>query len=115
MGAVRSQPASTRTAVGATSSISAAFFLRMPTTAAWARARRCFAEIDPSVSLLLPCNVVVEATDRGTKVAAVDPHALMSDPRFERLAADAARRLRAAVEHVAVSRERETPSGAADR
>ena len=72
-------------------------------------------EIDPSVSLLLPCNVVVEATDRGTKVAAVDPHELMSDPRFERLADDAARRLRAAIEHVAVSRERGAPSGAAAR
>lgn len=58
-------------------------------------------ELDPSVSLLLPCNVVVEATDRGTRVAAVDPHDLMSDPRFDHLADDAARRLRTAVEQVA--------------
>ena len=58
-------------------------------------------ELDPSVSLLLPCNVVVEATDRGTRVAAVDPHDLMDDPRFQRLADDAARRLRAAVDRVA--------------
>ena len=28
-------------------------------------------QIDPSVSLVLPCNVVVEATDTGTSVAAV--------------------------------------------
>jgi len=58
-------------------------------------------ELDPSVSLLLPCNVVVEATDAGTRVAAVDPHDLMDDPRFTDLADDAARRLRAAVERVA--------------
>lgn len=58
-------------------------------------------ELDPSVSLLLPCNVVVEATDRGTRVAAVDPHDLMDDPKFGRLADDAAERLRAAVDRVA--------------
>ena len=58
-------------------------------------------ELDPSVSLLLPCNVVVEATDRGTRVAAVDPHDRMDDPKFQRLADDAARRLRAAVDRVA--------------
>jgi uncharacterized protein (DUF302 family) len=58
-------------------------------------------ELDPSVSLLLPCNVVIEATDAGTRVAAVDPHDLMADPRFTDLADAAARRLRAAVERVA--------------
>lgn len=58
-------------------------------------------ELDPSVSLLLPCNVVVEATDGGTRVAAVDPHDLMDDPQFKGLADDAAQRLRAAVERVA--------------
>lgn len=58
-------------------------------------------ELDPSVSLLLPCNVVVEATDRGTRVAAVDPHDLMDDPKFQVLADDAAQRLRAAVDRVA--------------
>jgi uncharacterized protein (DUF302 family) len=55
-------------------------------------------QIDPSVSLLLPCNVVVEATDGGTKVSAVDPHELMDDPRFAELADEAATRLRAAIE-----------------
>jgi uncharacterized protein (DUF302 family) len=54
-------------------------------------------EIDPSVSLLLPCNVVVEAADGGAKVSAVDPHALMDDPRFGHLADEAASRLRAAI------------------
>ncbi|HEX6417089.1 MAG TPA: DUF302 domain-containing protein [Acidimicrobiales bacterium] len=57
-------------------------------------------EIDPSVSLALPCNVVVESTDAGTRVAAVDPHEIMDDPRFGELADDAAARLRAAVEAV---------------
>lgn len=57
--------------------------------------------LDPSVSLLLPCNVVVEATKQGTRVAAVDPHDLMDDPRFDALADDAARRLQAAVDQVA--------------
>jgi uncharacterized protein (DUF302 family) len=54
-------------------------------------------QIDPSVSLVLPCNVVIEATDTGTKVAAIDPHDLMDDPRFTALTDEAARRLRAMV------------------
>jgi uncharacterized protein (DUF302 family) len=58
-------------------------------------------QIDPSASLVLPCNVVVEATDAGTRVAAVDPRDLMDDPRLESLAAEAAERLRAAVAAVA--------------
>ena len=63
-------------------------------------------ELDPSVSLLLPCNVVVEATEWGTRVAAVDPHDLMDDPRFAALADDAARRLRTAVDQVAAGDRR---------
>lgn len=55
-------------------------------------------EIDPSVSLLLPCNVVVEPANGGTRVAAADPHDLMSDPRFASLADDAAQRLQAAID-----------------
>ena len=54
-------------------------------------------QIDPSVSLVLPCNVVIEATDTGTKVAAVDPHDLMDDPRFTALTDEAAHRLRAVI------------------
>lgn len=57
-------------------------------------------QIDPAVSLVLPCNVVIEATDSGTRVAAVDPRDLMDDPRFGDLADDAARRLRAVVSTV---------------
>ncbi len=55
-------------------------------------------QLDPSVSLLLPCNVVIEPTDGGTRVATVDPHDLMSDPRFAQLADDAAQRLQAAID-----------------
>jgi uncharacterized protein (DUF302 family) len=54
-------------------------------------------QIDPSVSLVLPCNVVIEATDTGTHVAAVDPHDLMDDPRFTALTDEAAQRLRAVI------------------
>ncbi len=55
-------------------------------------------EIDPTVALLLPCNVVLEPADAGTRVRIMDPHALMDDPRFAGLAHDAATRLRAAVD-----------------
>jgi uncharacterized protein (DUF302 family) len=57
-------------------------------------------QIDPSVSLVLPCNVVIEATDTGTRVAAVDPHDIMDDPRFTVLTDDAAQRLRAVINAV---------------
>lgn len=57
-------------------------------------------QLDPSVSLLLPCNVIVESTEAGTRIAAVDPHELMDDPRFAELADDAAARLQAAVDAV---------------
>ena len=57
-------------------------------------------QIDPSASLVLPCNVVIEATDTGTKVAAVDPHDLMDDPRLAALTDDAARRLRVVISAV---------------
>ena len=58
-------------------------------------------ELDPSVSLLLPCNVVIDTVDGRTRVAAVDPRELMDDPRFAELAADAATRLQAAIDRVA--------------
>jgi uncharacterized protein (DUF302 family) len=55
-------------------------------------------QTDPVVSLVLPCNVVIEATGTGTRVAAVDPNDLMDDPRFTTLTDDAARRLRAVID-----------------
>ena len=57
-------------------------------------------EIDPSIALLLPCNVVLERTDGKTHVAVIDPRDLITDPRFAELAEDAATRLRAAVRAV---------------
>jgi uncharacterized protein (DUF302 family) len=61
-------------------------------------------QIDPAVSLLLPCNVVVEASGTGSRVAAVDPRALLVDPRFAELAADAAERLERAVQRVTAAK-----------
>jgi len=58
-------------------------------------------EIDPTVALLLPCNVVLEPGPAGgTRIRAVDPRDLMSDPEFAELAADAAERLRSALESI---------------
>lgn len=57
-------------------------------------------ELDPAVSLLLPCNVVVESVEGGTRVAAVDPLELMPDAAFRELATEAGERLRAAVGRV---------------
>ncbi len=57
-------------------------------------------DLDPSVSLLLPCNVIVEEVEGRTHVAAVDPRALMDDPRFAELADEVAGRLRAAIDQV---------------
>lgn len=56
--------------------------------------------IDPSVALLLPCNVVLEESDGATTVSAVDPRELMDDPQFNDLAAEAAEKLRAAIESI---------------
>lgn len=58
-------------------------------------------QLNPSVSLLLPCNVTVEATETGTRVAAVDPLDLMADPAFAELGQAVSGKLRAAVDAVA--------------
>jgi uncharacterized protein (DUF302 family) len=60
-------------------------------------------EIDPTVSLLLPCNVVVEAVEDGTKISAIDPLELMHGPQFADIAAEAAGKLRAAVARATAS------------
>lgn len=54
--------------------------------------------IEPSVALLLPCNVVLEPADGGTRVAIIDPITLMDDPRFAELADEAAGRFQAALD-----------------
>jgi uncharacterized protein (DUF302 family) len=58
-------------------------------------------QIDPSVSLLLPCNVVVEDIGSGTKVSAVDPLGLMDDPAFADLGSEVSTRLQHALDAVA--------------
>ena len=57
--------------------------------------------IDPTVALMLPCNVVIEEAPGGTRVAFADPRELMTDPKMAELAADAAARLKAAASALA--------------
>lgn len=45
---------------------------------------------DPSVSLLLPCNVVLEETPSGTRVSAADPTSVLAGPELTGVATDAA-------------------------
>jgi uncharacterized protein (DUF302 family) len=54
-------------------------------------------ELDPSASLLLPCNVVLEPDGDGTRIAAVDPRSLMPATEFAELAGEAAAALEAAI------------------
>ncbi|MEP7115495.1 MAG: DUF302 domain-containing protein [Ilumatobacteraceae bacterium] len=54
-------------------------------------------ELDESVSLLLPCNVVLTDTGNGTKISAVDPRELITGEAFRELATDAADHLAAAL------------------
>ncbi len=55
-------------------------------------------EIDPSVALLLPCNVVLEEREPGrTLVSIADPRQLMPEDAFGELAAEGADRLEAVV------------------
>jgi len=54
-------------------------------------------ELDESVSLLLPCNVVLADTADGTRITAADPREFMTGEAFQELAADAAQRLIAAL------------------
>ena len=54
-------------------------------------------EIDSSVALVLPCNVVLEPAENGTRVAVIDPRELLDDSSFAALAADAAAKLTAAL------------------
>jgi uncharacterized protein (DUF302 family) len=56
--------------------------------------------IDGSVALLLPCNVVLDPANGGTRVRIVDPRVLMDDPRFTDLAREASDSLRAALANI---------------
>jgi uncharacterized protein (DUF302 family) len=66
-------------------------------------ARRALA-VDPSVGVVLPCNVVLREDDESIIVETVAPARLLAatgSPGLEPLAADAARRLSAALDAVA--------------
>lgn len=54
--------------------------------------------IDPSVTLALPCNVVLEEIDGTTRVAIADPRSVMTDLGLSELAGEVALRLEAVVE-----------------
>ena len=54
--------------------------------------------IDPSASLALPCNVVLEDLDGSTRVAIADPRDLMRDIELSELTNEVAPRLQAVVE-----------------
>ncbi len=62
-------------------------------------------QAEPSIGVLLPCNVVVRAGEGGTTlVEAMDPGAMVTvtgNPALREVAADAAQRLRAALAAVA--------------
>ena len=60
-------------------------------------------EFDEDASLLLPCNVVLSETERGTRIAAVDPRTLMAAPEFAELANEAANCLIVAIAAVPVA------------
>jgi uncharacterized protein (DUF302 family) len=55
-------------------------------------------ELDPSVALVLPCNVVLAADGEHTRVSIADPRTLMPGDAFASLADDAAQRLSAAAQ-----------------
>ena len=56
--------------------------------------------IDSSIALVLPCNVVLDPADGGTRVRVVDPNDMLDDPRLADLARGASESLRAAVADV---------------
>ena len=59
-------------------------------------------QLDPSSSLLLPCNVVIEPADGGgTHIAIVDPAVLMPGAEFAELAGAAAGKFREALDSLA--------------
>ncbi len=69
-------------------------------------------EHDPTIALLLPCNVVIEQTPGGVTVTAVDPRQLLDDTGLDVLAADAAMRLKRALAAVVSTFERVVMSDA---
>ena len=58
-------------------------------------------EVDPTVSLLLPCNVVLAQGSGGTTISTAYPSQLLTDERLADLADDAGQRLQRALGRVA--------------
>lgn len=54
-------------------------------------------ELDPTVALVLPCNVVLRGEGFRTSISIADPHELMDAPAFAELSAEAAHRLKTAL------------------
>lgn len=63
-------------------------------------------EVDPDAALVLPCNVVLEATTNGTTVTAADPHDIITNPALHALADDAAHKLRTALHSIPTATDR---------
>lgn len=58
-------------------------------------------QAEPSIGLLLPCNVVVRSTEEGTVVEMIDPQIMVDlaeNPEMQRLAGEVAEKLSAALE-----------------
>lgn len=55
-------------------------------------------EHDDSVALLLPCNVVLDTVDGGTRVRAIDPLGMLASDGLDELAMAAGRRLKTAID-----------------
>ena len=69
-------------------------------------------EAEPSIGLLLPCNVVVREDPKGTIVEAIDPSALVritQNPALEPIAIETSRRLGSALDAVAAPSDKEVP------
>lgn len=60
-------------------------------------------QMEPEISLLLPCNITVRQTDIGVEVAVIDARKMMDfvgNPALTSIAEEANRRLRAALEQI---------------
>ncbi|MEO6570995.1 MAG: DUF302 domain-containing protein [Ilumatobacteraceae bacterium] len=64
--------------------------------------------VDPDTALVLPCNVVLEATEHGTTISAADPHDIITNPDLFDLADDAAAKLRSAIDNLGSSNRNPT-------
>ncbi|MDQ1245961.1 MAG: hypothetical protein QG597_328 [Actinomycetota bacterium] len=53
---------------------------------------------DDSLALMLPCNVVIDQTDEGVRVRAIDPISILPGDALTDLADEAAAKLAAAIE-----------------